>query len=53
LRIRGADGNGGMTVENSMAHTKIHAAALPQIMLHVFEAGGLVPYLRSHGDFQL
>jgi hypothetical protein len=25
--------------------------SLPQIMLDILEAGGLVPYFRQHGDF--
>jgi len=43
----------GMTVRNITSGENISGAALPKIMLDIFAAGGLVPYFREHGDFQL
>ena len=42
-----------MTVRNATSGENISTAALPKIMLDIFAAGGLVPYFREHGDFQL
>ena len=43
----------GMTVHNLTTGEAITADSLPQIMLDIFQAGGLVPYFREHGDFQV
>ncbi|HLJ87482.1 MAG TPA: alpha-IPM isomerase [Candidatus Angelobacter sp.] len=43
----------GMQVINLSTGAVIVAEALPQIMLDIFESGGLVPYFRRHGDFRL
>jgi hypothetical protein len=40
-------------VRNITTDETIATAALPKIMLDIFAAGGLVPYFREHGDFQL
>ncbi len=54
LVIQAADNQGsGMTVRNVTTGEDISSAALPKIMLDIFAAGGLVPYFREHGDFQL
>jgi len=54
LVIHAADEKGiGMTVRNVTTDANISTAALPKIMLDIFAAGGLVPYFREHGDFQL
>jgi 3-isopropylmalate/(R)-2-methylmalate dehydratase small subunit len=54
LVIRASEENGsGMTVRNVTAREDSSSAALPKIMLDIFAAGGLVPYFREHGDFQL
>ena len=54
LVIRASDEQGsGMTVQNVTTGEDISSAALPKIMLDIFAAGGLVPYFREHGDFQL
>jgi 3-isopropylmalate/(R)-2-methylmalate dehydratase small subunit len=54
LVIHAADETGsGMTVRNATTGENISTAALPKIMLDIFAAGGLVPYFREHGDFQL
>src|ERR1700733_1029504 len=43
----------GLMVRNTTTGEDISSAALPKIMLDIFAAGGLVPYFREHGDFQL
>jgi 3-isopropylmalate/(R)-2-methylmalate dehydratase small subunit len=48
-----AEKGSGMTVRNATSGDNISSAALPKIMLDIFAAGGLVPYFREHGDFQL
>lgn len=54
LVIRASEEKGsGMMVRNVIAREDISSAALPKIMLDIFDAGGLVPYFREHGDFQL
>lgn len=54
LVIQGSSGGGaGMSIHNSTTDRKISAGALPQIMLDIFDAGGLVPYFRQHGDFRV
>ena len=54
LVIHASDEKGtGMTVKNVTTGENISSAALPKIMLDIFAAGGLVPYFREHGDFQL
>lgn len=40
-----------MVVQNTRTEEVIQIAALPRIMLDIFNAGGLVPYFRQHGDF--
>lgn len=45
--------NERMTVHNLTAGETIAADSLPQIMLDIFQAGGLVPYFREHGDFRV
>jgi 3-isopropylmalate/(R)-2-methylmalate dehydratase small subunit len=52
--IHPADEKGSeMVVRNITTGENISSAALPKIMLDIFAAGGLVPYFREHGDFQL
>jgi 3-isopropylmalate/(R)-2-methylmalate dehydratase small subunit len=54
LVIHASDEQGtAMTVRNVTTGEDISSAALPKIMLDIFAAGGLVPYFREHGDFQL
>ena len=38
-------------VHNVTTGQAIAAESLPKIMLDILEAGGLVPYVRKHGDF--
>jgi 3-isopropylmalate/(R)-2-methylmalate dehydratase small subunit len=42
-----------MAIFNARTGKTVHADALPPIMLGILHAGGLVPYLRRHGDFQV
>lgn len=41
-----------MTVRNVSREETLTAGSLPQIMLDIFDAGGLVPYFRQYGDFR-
>jgi len=52
LIISAGDGAAtSMTARNATTGEDIAAAPLPRIMLDIFNAGGLVPYFRRHGDF--
>ena len=51
--VAAADGDAGMTIHNTRTAKVIEAEPLPQIMLDILSAGGLVPYFRQHGDFHL
>jgi 3-isopropylmalate/(R)-2-methylmalate dehydratase small subunit len=52
--IRGGDEKRStMVVRNVTTGEDILSTVLPKIMLDIFAAGGLVPYFREHGDFQL
>ena len=42
-----------MSVHNVTSGETLTASSLPQIMLDIFRAGGLVPYFREHGDFRV
>jgi 3-isopropylmalate/(R)-2-methylmalate dehydratase small subunit len=54
LEILASDEKGsGTAVRNVTTGEDIPSAPLPKIMLDIFAAGGLVPYFREHGDFQL
>jgi 3-isopropylmalate/(R)-2-methylmalate dehydratase small subunit len=54
LILGASDGSAsGMSVQNVTTGESMSTAALPKIMLDIFAAGGLVPYFREHGDFQL
>ncbi len=50
-RLRVQLGDGASRVENTTSGAVLAGAPLPEIMLHILEAGGLVPYLRTHGGF--
>ncbi len=41
-----------MTVLNVNRKETLTGGSLPRIMLDIFDAGGLVPYFRQHGDFR-
>ena len=32
---------------------QLTSGEMPEVMLHILEEGGLVPYIRKHGDFRL
>jgi 3-isopropylmalate/(R)-2-methylmalate dehydratase small subunit len=54
IEIQTDAGDGrGMIVRNVTSDENIATAALPKIMLDIFAAGGLVPYFKQHGDFQV
>lgn len=42
---------GRVTVVNDTAGTEVHARPIAPFALGILEAGGLVPYLKAHGDF--
>ncbi|HEV2988528.1 MAG TPA: alpha-IPM isomerase [Candidatus Angelobacter sp.] len=42
-----------MSVRNTTTGETLIADSLPQIMLEIFDAGGLVPYFRQYGDFRI
>ncbi len=41
------------TVRNLSRGTDHRAAPMPQVMIDVLEAGGLVPYLKRHGTYRI
>ncbi|HML17927.1 MAG TPA: 3-isopropylmalate dehydratase [Bryobacteraceae bacterium] len=45
--------SGGTQVHNLTRGETILAGGLPEIMLEILEAGGLVPYIRKYGDFRV
>jgi 3-isopropylmalate/(R)-2-methylmalate dehydratase small subunit len=44
---------GGMAILDITTSESVSAAALPKIMMDIFDAGGLVPYFRRYGDFRV
>lgn len=44
---------GELTVRNSTQGMTIQARTLPPHMLRILDAGGLVPYFRAHGRFEM
>lgn len=42
-----------LMVRNVRTGETVSAGAMPRIMLEILRAGGLVPYFREHGDFQI
>jgi 3-isopropylmalate/(R)-2-methylmalate dehydratase small subunit len=40
-------------IENLTRQAVFQAAALPPIMMAILAAGGLVAYLRTHGDYRM
>jgi 3-isopropylmalate/(R)-2-methylmalate dehydratase small subunit len=51
ILLAAESGAAKMTVRNERTGNLIQAEPLPQIMLDILQAGGLVPYFRQHGDF--
>ncbi len=41
------------TVHNRTRGTNHQAAAMPKVMIEILDEGGLVPYLKRHGDYKL
>ena len=40
-------------VANLTSKTKLYVNPIPDIMLHILEEGGLVPYIKKHKDFSV
>jgi len=41
------------TIRDLTNGTELHFSPLPEIMLHILDEGGLIPYIKKHGDFVL
>jgi len=41
------------TVRDITSGQKLTSGKIPQVMLHILNAGGLIPYIKKHGDFKL
>jgi 3-isopropylmalate/(R)-2-methylmalate dehydratase small subunit len=45
--------SGAIAIRDITTGESVSAAALPKIMMDIFDAGGLVPYFRRYGDFRV
>jgi len=43
----------GGRVTDRTAERNYQAAKIPAVMMEILSEGGLVPYLKKHGDYQL
>ena len=50
-RLEGDPGKG--TINNKTKKTKLTFKKLPKVMLDILNKGGLIPYIKKHGDFKL
>ena len=41
------------TVKNITNGNQLTFHKLPEVMLHILDEGGLIPYIKKHGDFKL
>jgi len=41
------------TVNDTTNGTQLNFGKIPEVMLHILDEGGLIPYIQKHGDFQL
>ena len=41
------------TVRDITSGQKLTSGKIPQVMLRILDAGGLIPYIKKHGDFKL
>ena len=41
------------TVRDITSGQKLTFGEIPQVMLRILDAGGLIPYIKKHGDFKL
>ena len=41
------------TVRDITSGQELTFGKIPQVMLHILDAGGLIPYIKKHGDFKL
>ena len=51
--IESQGSEGALAVRNVGSGEIVSAEPFPQIMLDIFSAGGLVPYIRQYGDFRV
>lgn len=41
------------TVKNITSGNQLTFGKIPEVMLHILDEGGLIPYIKKHGDFKL
>lgn len=41
------------TVKNITSGNQLTFGKIPEVMLHILNEGGLIPYIKKHGDFKL
>ncbi len=41
------------TIKDITNHNRLTFGKIPEIMLHILDEGGLVPYIQKYGDFRL
>ena len=41
------------TISNITNGEQLTFGSIPEVMLHILDEGGLVPYIKKHGDFRL
>ncbi len=41
------------TVKNITSGKQLTFGKIPEVMLHILNEGGLIPYIKKHGDFKL
>ena len=62
LEVPDLDAESGDVLEVNLEHGTVHnqtrgtthqAASMPKVMIDILDEGGLVPYLRKHGDYRI
>ena len=41
------------TVNDTTNDNHLNFGKIPEVMLHILDEGGLIPYIQKHGDFKL
>jgi 3-isopropylmalate/(R)-2-methylmalate dehydratase small subunit len=41
------------TVKDITSGHQLTFGRIPEVMLHILDEGGLIPYIQKHGDFRL
>ena len=41
------------TVKDITSGTRLTSGKIPEVMLHILDEGGLIPYIKKYGDFKL